>query len=278
MFPTLIDFGTHNLPLLGEKHLFLPTYGFLFAGGAVLAWWWFMRRGRDLDVSPDSLFNLSFYALLAGIVGAKALLVLLDWRVYLEHPAELLGTLRSAGVLVGGVVAAGLVFTLYARRNGLPLYRLADAIVAPLALAQGIGRLGCFSAGCCWGVPAHGSGFSVTFTDPMSHAQTGVPLHVPLVPTQLFQMVNDLLLAAILTWLWRRRVKPAGTTLWIYVLLYSVGRGLIEFWRGDVARGLFFGDQVSTTQLFAAAGIVVASVMLLRGRRIRRDVAQEVAP
>ena len=50
MFPTLIDFGTHDLPLLGETHLFLPTYGLLFASGTVLAWWWFTVRARGLDV------------------------------------------------------------------------------------------------------------------------------------------------------------------------------------------------------------------------------------
>ena len=142
MFPTLIDLGTHDLPLLGETRLALPTYGLLFAAGALLAWWWFMRRARTLGAPDDRLFNLSFYSLLAGIIGAKLMLVVIEWRTYILHPENILGTLRSAGVLAGGVVAGAAVFTLYARRHGLPLLPLLDAAVAPLALGQAAGRLG----------------------------------------------------------------------------------------------------------------------------------------
>lgn len=267
MFPYLLDFGTHDLPLFGETHLFLPTYGLLFALGTLLAWWWFMRRGRSLGVAEEPLFNLTFYTLLGGIVGAKVTLVLLDLRSYLEHPSDLLGTLRSAGVLIGGVVAGSLVFALYARSHRLPLFRLGDAIAAPLALAQGIGRLGCYAAGCCWGVQCpREHPLSVVFTNPAASSQTGVPLHVPLVATQLIQMTGDLALAGLLTWLWRRRLQPAGTVFWIYVLIYGVLRGIVEFWRGDEHRGLFLGETVSTSQLLSAAAILFAVTMLIRRR------------
>ncbi len=273
MFPTLIDLGTHDLPFVGETHLFLPTYGALFATAAVVAWWWFLRRARTLDIPDDDVFNLSFYALLAGIFGAKLMLVAIDWRGYLAHPGELLGTLRSAGVLMGGVIAGALVFVVYGRRRGLPLARLADALVAPLALAQSIGRLGCHSAGCCWGVRAHEHArFAVTFTNPMAREQTGVPLGIAFVPTQLYQMIHDLLLALLLTWMWRRGLKPAGTVLWTYVLLYSIGRATLEIWRGDLQRGLYFGGAVSTSQLLAAAGMLLAATMLARGRLQQRSL------
>jgi phosphatidylglycerol:prolipoprotein diacylglycerol transferase len=267
MIPTLIDFGSYDLPLLGRTRLFLPTYGVLFASATVLAWWWFMRRGRTYRVPEDKLFNLGFYTILAGIVGAKLMLVVVDWRIYLQHPGELWGTLRSAGVLMGGVIAGVLTFVVYARRAGLPLLGLADAGVAPLALAQGVGRLGCFSAGCCWGTRlAADHPLAVKFTDPDAMIDDRL-LGVPLVPTQLIQMAHDLLLAAVLAWLWRRRIEPAGTVFWIYVVVYSLGRGIIEFWRGDAARGLYFGGIVSTSQLIAIAGIVVGLAMLLRGLR-----------
>jgi prolipoprotein diacylglyceryltransferase len=76
VFPTLIDLGRHDLPLFGETHLFLPTYGVLFALGVVLAWAWFMRRTRESGVSEEQRFNLAFYSVLAGIIGAKLLLIL----------------------------------------------------------------------------------------------------------------------------------------------------------------------------------------------------------
>ena len=270
MFPILIDLGRHELPWLGERHLFLPTYGLLFAAGVVLAWIWFTRRARTLGLPEERLFNLTFYSVLAGILGAKVLLIALDWREYLASPMAILGTLRSAGVLMGGVAAGGATFILYARHFGLPLWRLADAIAAPLALAQAVGRLGCYSAGCCWGVrldPAHP--LAVVFADPQANAQTGVSLGVPLFPTQLLEMTYDLLLAALLTVLWRRGVRPPGTVFWLYVLLYSAARAVIEHWRGDTRRGLFLGDAVSTSQLLSVAAILLAAVMLSRAWRGR---------
>jgi phosphatidylglycerol:prolipoprotein diacylglycerol transferase len=264
MFPRLIDFGVE----FRGVELFLPSYGLLFASGALLAWWWFVRRGRSLDVPEEQLFNLSFYTLLAGIVGAKLTLVIVDWDTYLHEPRLLLGTIRSAGVVIGGIFAGGLAFTFYARRNGMPLYRLGDAIAAPLVLAQALGRLGCFCAGCCWGKPAAtGSRFAVIFTDPKATVQTGVPLDIALVPTQLMHLGSNLLLAVLLSWLWSRRLQPAGTVFWIYVLLYSLSRGIIEFWRGDAQRGLYLDGAISTSQILSIAGILLGTAMLLLGRR-----------
>jgi len=271
MHPILLDLGRYDLPLLGETHLFLPTYGLLFALGALVAWSWLMRRARVLGLESEQVFNLAFYTLLAGLLGAKLTLIAVDWHYYLENPGEILGTLRSAGVLMGGVVAGLIVFFAYAQRHGMPAWALADAGVAPLALAQSVGRLGCFSAGCCYGVQAPQNWFSLTFTDPAAAAQTGVPLHIPLVPTQIIQMGNDLLLVLVLTWLWRRRPQPDGTVLWAYVLLYSATRGIIEFWRGDAQRGLYFDGSISTSQIFAIAGVVMAVTMLLRGRRLAHE-------
>ena len=104
------------------------------------------------------------------------------------------------------------------------------------------------------------------FTDPIAAAQTGVPLEVPLVPTQLIQMANDLLLALILTVLWRRKAEPEGSVFWWYVLLYSIGRGIIEFWRGDTVRGLFLHGHASTSQIIGALAGTLAGAMLVRGR------------
>ncbi len=266
MHPILIDLGTHNLPLLGLTHVFLPTYGLFFALGVGLAWWWFVRRATSFGVDVESAFNLGFYAVLSGLVGAKLLLVVVEWRYYLENPREILDTLRVGGVLMGGVVLGAAVFVFYARRRGLPALRLGDAMAAPLALAQAIGRIGCYMAGCCWGVAAPGLWCAVTFHDPVAHDRTGVPLGQPLFPTQLLQMANDFILTLVLTWLWRRKNRTDGTVLWWYVLLYSLTRGIIEFWRGDTVRGVFLGGFVSTSQILALGGVLLGAAMLIVGR------------
>ena len=273
MHPILVDFGTHDLPWLGSTHLFLPTYGVLFASATLLAWWWFLRRTRALDVDPERAFNLTFYALLAGLLGAKATLVLLDWRRYLAHPAELLLSIRSAGVLLGGVAAGTLAFLLYARRHRLPLFALGDAIAAPLALAQSIGRLGCTAAGCCWGVHVRDHPWwAIVFRDPAAAAQTGVELGVPLFPSQPLQALNDLTIAAVLTWLWRRRAAlPEGAVFAWYLILYGVTRAVLEHWRGDSGRGLWFGGAVSTSQVLGGLAALAGMGLLAWGMRRPRE-------
>jgi phosphatidylglycerol:prolipoprotein diacylglycerol transferase len=265
MHPILVDFGTFNLPGLGTTHLFLPSYGVIFAAGALCAWWWFVARARRLNLPQEPVFNLAFYTLLAGLFGAKLTLIVVDLPYYAAHPMEILGTIRSAGVLMGGVLAGAVAFVLYARKQNLPLYTLGDAIAAPLALAQGIGRLGCFAAGCCYGVGTD-SWCAIRFTSEAAHDQTGVPLGAPLVPVQLIEFAFDLALAAVLTWAWRRRLRPAGTVAWIYFVLYGAGRATIEMWRGDSVRGLWFGGAVSTSQLFSVAAVVAGVILLIRDR------------
>jgi phosphatidylglycerol---prolipoprotein diacylglyceryl transferase len=265
MYPILVDFGTFNLPVLGTTHLFLPSYGVIFAAGALTAWWWFVARARRLDLPDEPVFNLAFYTLLAGLFGAKLTLIVVDFPFYLAHPAEILGTIRSAGVLMGGLLAGALTFIFYARKRGLPLYPLADAIAAPLALAQGIGRLGCFAAGCCYGVPT-GGWCAIRFTSTAAHDQTGVPLATPLLPVQLFEFAFDLVLALVLTVAWRKRPQPAGTVAWIYLVLYGAGRATLEMFRGDSVRGLWLGGTVSTSQLFSIAAVLTGAFLLIRDR------------
>jgi phosphatidylglycerol:prolipoprotein diacylglycerol transferase len=265
MHPILFDFGTYNLPLFGTTHLTIPTYGVIFALGALAAWSWFVARARDLNLPQEPVFNLAFYTLLAGLLGAKLTLIVVDLPYYIKNPADILGTIRSAGVLMGGVFVGAAAFVMYARKQKLPFWELADAIAAPLALAQGIGRLGCFAAGCCYGVESR-AWCAMSFTSASAHDQTGVPLSIPLMPVQLIEFAFDLVLALLLTFLWRRRIRPAGTVLWIYAVIYGVGRATIEHWRGDSVRGLWFGGVVSTSQLFSLAAVAVGAFFLIRNR------------
>jgi len=265
MHPILIDFGTHDLPGLGMTHLFLPTYGVLFAAGALVAWWWFVRRARSLGLPPEPVFNLAFYGLLGGLLGAKLTLIVVDLPYYMDNPWQILGTIRSAGVLMGGVAVGALAFVVYAARAKLPILTLGDAIAAPLALAQGVGRLGCFAAGCCWGVESD-AWCAVRFTSAVAHEQTGVPRGVPLLPVQLIEFGFDAALAVLLTWLWRRRLQPAGSVFWIYLVLYGAGRAVLEHFRGDAVRGLWLGGAVSTSQLFSLAAVLIGAGLLVRGR------------
>jgi phosphatidylglycerol:prolipoprotein diacylglycerol transferase len=171
---------------------------------------------------------------------------------------------------MGGILAGALAFIGYAHARGLPLLTLGDALVAPVALAQGIGRLGCLAAGCCYGV-ASDAWCAISFTSHVAHDQTGVPLGVPLLPVQLIEFAFDVVLALVLTLLWRRRLRPAGTVAWIYLVAYGAGRATIEMWRGDSIRGFWLGGAVSTSQLFGVIAVATGAFLLVRDRvRIAR--------
>jgi hypothetical protein len=83
-------------------------------------------------------------------------------------------------------MAALIAATVYIRRHQLPPLPTADVFAPGIALGHGIGRLGCFAAGCCWGVPTK-LPWGVTFTNPLFHDLVGVPLDIKLHPTQLYE-------------------------------------------------------------------------------------------
>jgi phosphatidylglycerol:prolipoprotein diacylglycerol transferase len=258
MHPVLVDFGFFTI----------GTYGFAlvlaFLSGIALA----VHRARREDVPPGQILDLSVWLLVASIVGAKLLLLIVDWRLYADRPELLPGLLRLGGVYYGGLILAVVTGLWYVRRKGLNTWKVADILAPSIALGQAIGRIGCFMAGCCYGT-ACSHPWAVTFTDPAAHDNVGVPLHVPLHPTQLYSSLNALLIFGLLM-LVARRKRFDGQVFWTYAGVYSVTRSLIEFFRGDY-RGTLFGGAVSTSQFvslfFLAAAI--ASYALLRNRSRR---------
>ena len=263
MHPVLWDI---NLGPLG--HFTLGTYGLFYAAAFLVAVALSMSYARREGIEPARMIDLGIWSLLAGIVGAKLLLVLVDLPYYWHHKMEILYSWRSAGVFYGGFMAALVVGMLYVRRTGLPLGKTADAITPGLALAQAVGRIGCLAAGCCYGRPA-ASSWAITFADPRARDLTGVPLGVPLYPTQVYHGVADLVLFLLLVWFYRRKWAD-GVVFWMYVLLYAVLRFAIEFFRGDF-RGEVLGGLLSTSQLISVVASASAVFLLFHLKRRRRS-------
>ena len=135
---------------------FLHTYGVLVALAFLAGLWMAARLARRDSLDVDAVTNLGIYCALAAIAGAKLMMLIVDPR-YRENPREIftLDTLQAGGVFYGGLLAALAVSWWYMRKTRLPLWRTADVFAPAIALGHGIGRLGCFSAGCCWGVECH---------------------------------------------------------------------------------------------------------------------------
>ena len=148
----------------------------------------------------------------------------------------------------------------------------ADLFAPGIALGYMVGRLGCLMAGCCYGRPTDVA-WAVTFTDPVANLNVGTPLNVPLHPTQVYESLAGLVILGLLLLIERRGRPFAGRTFWSFVLLYSVSRFVIEFYRGD-DRGFVF-DLVSTSQAISIALAPLSLFMLWYLSRPERPVAPE---
>jgi phosphatidylglycerol:prolipoprotein diacylglycerol transferase len=250
MFPRLIHIGS----------FYLPTYGVTLAIAYLTATWFLRRKALAARLPEQKIFDLSLAILASAILGAKALLIIVEWRHYLDRPKDLVDVLRSGGVFYGGLICASVVGIWYLRKHRLPAWKVADMGAPAIALGEAIGRWGCFAAGCCYGRETKGP-FGVTFTDPFAHDAVGTPLHVPLEPTQIYLSLNAFAIFLFLQWLYKRKSFD-GEVFWTYLLLYSVTRGILEIWRGDLVRGFVIPNVLSTSQ-FIGLLVALLSVAML---------------
>jgi phosphatidylglycerol---prolipoprotein diacylglyceryl transferase len=210
-------------------------------------------------MDPARVTDMAVYVLIAGLVGAKLLLVIVEWKSYWANPRELWSVWQSGGVFYGGLLGALPVAWWYSRRHALDGWKTADVLAPGVAIGQSLGRLGCLAAGCCHGRPADVP-WAVTFRDAYAARTVGTPLDTPLHPTQIYESAATLLLFLVLLVLAGRK-KFNGQIALAYLGLYSVIRFGIEFFRGDAARGTVFGGWISTSQFISL--LLVLGVMLV---------------
>ena len=208
--------------------------------------------------------DLGIYVIISALIGAKAMLLVVDFQHFRDDPAALMTLARSGGVFYGGLILAVLVAFLYLRKHSLPLWTTCDVFAPGIALGHVIGRIGCVMAGCCYGKPTD-MPWGITFTDPFAQENAGTPLDVALHPTQLYEAGAELVILLFLLSFERRGRPFPGRTFWSYMLLYGVSRFVIEFYRND-SRGVVF-DTLSTSQFVSVLLVPVAIVMLFRLRR-----------
>ena len=249
MYPELFNIGP----------ITVYTYGVLLAASYLLGLRLAMSRAKARGLDASRVLDLGIYIIIAALVGAKLLLLVVDFDQFRRSPAELLTLARSGGVFYGGLILAVLVAFWYIYRHRLPFWTTCDVFAPGIALGHAIGRFGCLFAGCCYGretsVP-----WAITFRDPFAAANVGTPLNRPLHPTQLYEAGAELLILGVLLWTERKGRPFAGRTFWLYMLLYAVSRFIIEFYRGD-ERGMVF--MFSTSQFISLLLAPLALVMLV---------------
>lgn len=243
MHPILIQLG----PLYVDSYTAAIALGFFAA---------FVYTGREFDrrgFDRVRTSQLQLLILVAGMAGSHWLHALLHWREYVNQPLAALAFWMPVGrVYLGGFLGATAVALAYCRYARLPMAICADIAAPSVALAQSIGRLGCFLAGCCYGAPS-GLPWCVTFPTPSG--QPAITVH----PTQLYESAATLLLFLGLHRYLGRKDRPAGDVLAAYAFFYGIIRFAVELFRGD-SRGAWVLGAFSPSQWIALILMLAAAV------------------
>ena len=209
--------------------LTIHGYGLMIAIGTLAAFYYAEWQTKKAGLNPDYIFWIAVFCVVIGWTSSKLTYILVSLPLLIEHP-EYLKEIGSGFVVYGGIIGGVIGGWLFCFSKKTPYLPYVDIVMPAVALAQGFGRIGCFLAGCCYGIACE-SPVSVVFTH-SDYAPNGVAL----LPTQLFSSGLDFLHFLILHQVLKRNKQP-GRVSAIYLILYSIGRFCIEFLRGDLARG-----------------------------------------
>ena len=268
MHPRLFEIPS----IFGIGPLTVYTYGVMLAAAYLLGLQLAIVRAKKAGLDSQKMLDLGVALVIAALVGAKLLLLLVNFSYFRSNPSEIFVLARSGGVFYGGLIGATLVAFWYIKRHKLPLWTTCDMFAPGIALGHVIGRLGCLMAGCCYGRPT-GVPWAVTFTDPFAAANVGTPLNQPLHPTQLYEAGAELLILVFLLVTEKKGRPFPGRTFWGYMFLYAISRFIIEFYRGD-ERGLIMGFSTSQFISLILAPLSLIMLIVLRKRATAPEPAK----
>ncbi|MBP3666538.1 MAG: prolipoprotein diacylglyceryl transferase [Clostridia bacterium] len=235
----------------------IPLYGICFwlgvlvSAGLLLA----LRTKRSIpwyDAAYSGVFTM-----IGAMIGSKGLFILVSWNEIIAAGIPWIDVIKGGFVFYGGLLGglAGLIT--YVRIYKLNVYDFMDIYALAIPIGHAIGRVGCFFAGCCYGIPYDGI-FSHVYTE----AAGQTPLHIPLLPIQLIEASCLFLLFTVNLFLFMRAPHRRGVPLSIYICAYPIIRFVLEFFRGDRERGILLG--LSTSQWVSL--ILLFGVVLYRLR------------
>ncbi|TNE86906.1 MAG: hypothetical protein EP330_20065 [Deltaproteobacteria bacterium] len=255
--------------LVYSESLQLPTYFTCLMVGFALSLAFVRREAQRSGFAPKVVLDAAFWLLPGALIGARlAHVVLVDPQTYLRDPWMAIvptGGWVFYGGFLGGLVAGWR----YASRRGLSFAELADCYVIAIPFGLIWGRLGCLGGGCCfgraadfpfgWPVP-----WSVTYT-----ARGHLPdefLAMPLHPAPIYAMLHAAWLVLAIGWV-RRHQTFRGEAMVAFIALYGVGRSVLEVFRADASRGLYFGGWLSTSQIIGLGTAALAFALWAARRR-----------
>jgi phosphatidylglycerol:prolipoprotein diacylglycerol transferase len=222
------------------------SYGVMLATAVLVCTYLLSLDAKRYNISQDTAYDLVFWCMLWGIIGARIFYVYIEWSYFSENLLEIPMLQKGGLAWQGGFLGGALAGVWFARSNKLSIRPLLDLAAPYIALGQSIGRIGCFFNGCCYGKPV---AWGIYY-----------PVHqARLYPTQLFETVGLFVIFLILK---KAQAKPhqAGTIFIFYLWLAAIERFVVEFYRADHV--LLWGG-LSLAQ-YVALCVFIAGLILMR--------------
>ena len=245
MYPDLFSIGP----------LTVHTYGLFVGIGFLVGLLVTVRIGKSEGITSQQVIDMGFVIILSALIGSRLLYIIMNASHYRHEPLDIFKIWQGGLVFSGGIIGVILTMLWYGKRFRISLWKAGDLWAPAAAMGQGIGRIGCFMAGCCYGRPTD-LDWGVVFTHPNSLA----PLNVPLHPTQIYSSMSGFIIFFILLLINSKKRFEGHVFLW-FLILHSTARLMLEHFRGD-DRGIFLTSNVSITQ-FVTTLILIASVAIL---------------
>lgn len=246
MHPVIIQFG----------HLTIGWYGVMIALAFFVGIWLAGKEAQRKGIGKERIQNFFLYAFLGAIVGARLYFVAFtDITVFWKKPLSVFAVWEGGLAIHGAILGGLLISFVFARYHRFNLAKFLDTLAPSLILGQAIGRIGCFFNGDAHGYPTTMPwGLVFSPESPAGQMYPGLPLH----PTQLYEMVLNLIIYGIL-WRFRKKLNINGHLFLLYVVMYSAARIFIEHFRADQ---LTYFENFSAAQTIGVIGIVLGITLM----------------
>lgn len=259
MFPFITILGRQysSYAILGLIGLF---FGAFIAG----------RRAKRFGVSPHDVVFLAVFTGIGLMVGGVSLFAFTQipniWQnraFLLVDSFSFLRTYMCGMVFYGGLFGSIAGLAVCARFLKIPFYRCMELLIPVFPLSHAIMRVGCFAAGCCFGI-AFPPPIGIAFENSL-----GAPNGVTMFPVQLLEAAVNLLIFAVL-WVYTKRDRDWRKIACLYGIMYGFARFCLEFLRGDEIRGYVLF--LSTSQFISVLVLIVSILTLVRLRNAKPSI------
>lgn len=249
------------IEIFGFKiHYYGLMYAVAFYIGIELA----KKLGKEKGISDSIVESYGLVAMISGLIGGRLYYVLFNLPFYLVNPKEIIAVWNGGMAIHGGIIGGIMGTFIYSHFKKISPYTLGDIMAPSVLLGQGIGRIGNLMNGEIHGVPTFTPWRVIFNIKPIFYSwyeyYLNLPLkekgeyrelvpwgivfpesspagrefpNLPLHPAMIYEMILNFIGFFLLWFVYRKRKRAQGTLWWTYIVIYSLIRIFVSFFRAE---------------------------------------------